>query len=301
MTENNAAQAIQESERNAAVEEYFGHRAWIKPIASNFRLFEAGFDRAYALLSKLRAEGVQAGDDWPARWEAMRHEANEWADMAINGLQWVRNIQDGTSTADKALENLSSNLAHCRATQARTALASAPVAGEAHPVAWHCNEVGVTDIAHVAQGWREELGFTVRPLVFGDASPQASEAVRNAVKICGRKVIKALAAIAMADGPDTRRADDPELIYRPPVMAEVVCIRQAYDELERILKTQADKDGGNGLPPNSWEADWVEFIAWHKQHFGEFLPDEPLANARRIGWHAGAERTAARLKEKQNA
>lgn len=55
MTENNAAQAVQESERNAAVEEYFGHRTWIKPTASNFQLFEAGFDRAYALLSKLRA------------------------------------------------------------------------------------------------------------------------------------------------------------------------------------------------------------------------------------------------------
>lgn len=89
------------------------------------RRFKAAVERA---LLSLRAEGVQADDDWPARWEAMRHEANEWADMAINGLQWVRNIQDGTSTADKALENLSSNLAHCRATQARAALASAPVA-----------------------------------------------------------------------------------------------------------------------------------------------------------------------------
>ena len=46
--------------------------------------------------------------------EALRHSANEWADMAVNGLQWVRNIAQGISTAQDALTNLESNLAHCR-------------------------------------------------------------------------------------------------------------------------------------------------------------------------------------------
>ncbi|KNE28181.1 hypothetical protein [Achromobacter spanius] len=78
------------------------------------------------------------------------------------------------------------------------------------------------------------------------AAPQASEAdaTRQAIKTCGSKVIKALADIARADGPDTRKSDDQELIYRSPVMDEVARIRQAYDELERALKTQADKVGG---------------------------------------------------------
>ncbi|WP_423459922.1 hypothetical protein [Ottowia sp. VDI28] len=46
--------------------------------------------------------------------EAMRHRANEWADMAINGLQWLRNIVDGISDPKTALENMESNLVHCR-------------------------------------------------------------------------------------------------------------------------------------------------------------------------------------------
>lgn len=51
----------------------------------------------------------------PANIEALRHSANEWADMAANGLQWIRNIADGISDPKEALENMESNLAHCRA------------------------------------------------------------------------------------------------------------------------------------------------------------------------------------------
>jgi len=159
MTENNAAQqeaAIQEAERNAAAEKYFATRTWIMDTNDNRRIFEAGFDRAYALLPKLRAEGVQAGDDvqLPAP-DATIKTIPYWD--AGHMKMYARNA-------------------------VRAALASAHAAGEAHPVAWHCNEVGVTDIAHVAKGWREELGFTVRALVFGDTAPQASEAVRNAMR-----------------------------------------------------------------------------------------------------------------------
>ena len=47
-------------------------------------------------------------------WRALQHSANEWADMAINGLQWLRNIVDGTSDPKKALANMEKNLVHCR-------------------------------------------------------------------------------------------------------------------------------------------------------------------------------------------
>ncbi|WP_334158559.1 hypothetical protein [Achromobacter insolitus] len=47
--------AIQEGERIAAADEYFKARTWIMDTNENRRIFEAGFDRAYALLSKLRA------------------------------------------------------------------------------------------------------------------------------------------------------------------------------------------------------------------------------------------------------
>ncbi|CAB3812128.1 hypothetical protein LMG1860_00433 [Achromobacter denitrificans] len=53
--QNNAAQATQEAERIAAADEYFKARSWIMDTNDNRRIFEAGFDRAYALLSKLRA------------------------------------------------------------------------------------------------------------------------------------------------------------------------------------------------------------------------------------------------------
>lgn len=58
MTTNTPAQheaAIQEGERVAAADEYFAARTWIMDTNDNRRIFEAGFDRAYALLSKLRA------------------------------------------------------------------------------------------------------------------------------------------------------------------------------------------------------------------------------------------------------
>lgn len=65
------------------------------------------------------------------------------------------------------------------------------------------------------------------------SAPVADE--RAAFNKCHSTIIKALAAIAMADGPDTRREDDPELIYRSPVMDDVVRIRIALDECSAAL------------------------------------------------------------------
>jgi len=75
-----------------------------------------------------------------ARWELQRHAANEWADMACNGVQWIRNIRDGISTAEEALENLASNMTHCRETQARagTEPPAAPQASEEQLVIKQC-------------------------------------------------------------------------------------------------------------------------------------------------------------------
>ncbi len=47
-------------------------------------------------------------------WDALRHSANEWADMATNGLQWIRNIVDGISDPKAALKDMELNLKHCR-------------------------------------------------------------------------------------------------------------------------------------------------------------------------------------------
>lgn len=64
-------------------------------------------------------------------------------------------------------------------------------------------------------------------------APVADE--RTAFNKCHSAIIKALSSIARADGPDTRKADDPELLYRSPVMDDVVHIRIALDECRAAL------------------------------------------------------------------
>ena len=64
--------------------------------------------------------------------EAIRHAANEWADMAINGLQWLRNIVEGISDPTVALDSMESNMSHCR--QVNDAAFGAHVAPAAQPV-----------------------------------------------------------------------------------------------------------------------------------------------------------------------
>lgn len=58
--------------------------------------------------------------------EALAHCANEWADMATSGIQWLRNIRDGISTPDEALASMDACLTHCRkaADEVQAALSS---------------------------------------------------------------------------------------------------------------------------------------------------------------------------------
>ncbi len=69
----------------------------------------AWLNRTSALLAGVSAPAAPAPN-----WDALRHSANEWADMATSGLQWLRNIVDGISDPKAALENMESNLVHCR-------------------------------------------------------------------------------------------------------------------------------------------------------------------------------------------
>lgn len=69
-------------------------------------------EEANSLLEKMTVPTATAE---AADVEALRHSANEWADMATNGLQWIRNIVDGASDAKTALDNMVKNLEHCRA------------------------------------------------------------------------------------------------------------------------------------------------------------------------------------------
>lgn len=62
------------------------------------------------LHAALQAERV------PKVWKPdMAHLANEWADVATSGICWLRNIKDGISTVDEAIENTAEGIEHCRA------------------------------------------------------------------------------------------------------------------------------------------------------------------------------------------
>ncbi|PPQ35400.1 hypothetical protein SAMN06265338_1242 [Rhodoblastus acidophilus] len=58
------------------------------------------------------------------------HAQNEWADAATSGMQWLKNISNGVSTAGEAIENMTSILEHCYSVQAseRKEIPAAPVA-----------------------------------------------------------------------------------------------------------------------------------------------------------------------------
>ncbi len=280
MTEKNAAQpADQEIEAIMEQAQVFAS-AWAflgGPFDNGSGLEQAEREKSNlrALLSQLRAPVA----DERAAFEAAWRELN---------APWPMNsrMHDDGRYATPDIER------EWRLWQARAALASVPVSGEANaalnewfdktdfiqkriasgelPVkylGWHradvmrdlidaatqnqmipsgCILVQEADtIPHTHPEYGPGIFFTEDARIEFDAAPQASEAVRVALKTCGSKVFKALAAIARAEGPDTRKADDPELIYREPVMDEAVRIRQAYDELSAALAAQpaAQADG----------------------------------------------------------
>ncbi|WP_038367787.1 hypothetical protein [Bosea sp. UNC402CLCol] len=58
--------------------------------------------------------------------EALAHEANEWADLASTGFQWLKNIRDGISTVEDAIANMEQGFKHCHEVRA-------PLASDASP------------------------------------------------------------------------------------------------------------------------------------------------------------------------
>ncbi|WP_454676633.1 hypothetical protein [Achromobacter marplatensis] len=140
---------------------------------------------ALALLSKLRAEGVQAGDERAALSGLLdyvdrntcthenRHKVGTlWTICDDCGRKWASDRNPYTPHQDAPA-----------VAAARAALASAPVAGEADYYAvMHGNALyGVFDSEAAADACKAkghpDAPFSVKPLY---AAPQASEAVRNA-------------------------------------------------------------------------------------------------------------------------
>lgn len=47
-------------------------------------------------------------------FERQAHRLNEWADGMCNAMQWLRNVQDGVTTAADAVDGLQKNIDYCR-------------------------------------------------------------------------------------------------------------------------------------------------------------------------------------------
>ncbi|MFY2060193.1 dATP/dGTP pyrophosphohydrolase domain-containing protein [Achromobacter xylosoxidans] len=134
--QNRAAQAIQEAERIAAADEYFKARAWLMDTNDNRRIFEAGFDRAYALLSQVRAP------------------------VADERAAFARAITGRDDLEPHQVENvIDANGSRWKTWQDRAALASAPVAGEQFKAAF---PNGVLTAARFHELW-ESAGHNPNP------------------------------------------------------------------------------------------------------------------------------------------
>jgi len=218
-----AQAAMQESERVTAADEYFAARTWIMDTSDNRRIFEAGFDRAYALLSKLRApvaderaaltrqdifdrfqflEGLvterrykqiaetavaiyESGAPWPNMAQTINDLRAELGYLKQYGPRILPDMCPPATSRDRWMYEQGRLSGHA-------ALASAPVAGEAQePYAWVQEVPGYEPRVFLASrledprkgAWRPEVKW--RALVLADAAPQASEAVKQAARHVG--------------------------------------------------------------------------------------------------------------------
>ncbi|CAB3681330.1 hypothetical protein [Achromobacter kerstersii] len=175
--------------------------------------------------------------------------------------------------------------------------ASAPVAGEAQPVAWRAvwtlPTPGATawcDARKAAPPDETELLAKGYSLELAYAAPQASEAVRvQQLEAARNGAIEEV--ITLLENHIT--VSHFEFCDSPEGPTNLIVSRSGQEVMTeaiaaiRALKTQADKDGGKELPTSSWEADWEKFIAWHMRQFGVFDPTNPEHNGHRISWQAG--------------
>lgn len=197
--------------------------------------------------------GEAVNADFLASWEAQRHAGNEWADMATNGIQWMRNVKDGISTPEKALECLASDLAHCRATQARAGITppAAPQASadtELQRALGNCRDAFAAPAAgsELEQLWAEAMSDPLAVPAYVKAcaaAPQGSaldaEYSRGRADgfDAGHNAALEKAAAAVEDHQRAGREWIPASLWD-------TLSREAAARIRALKQPQADKDGG---------------------------------------------------------
>lgn len=120
---DNIEKIVQEAECVAAADEYFKARTWIMDTNDNRRIFEAGFDRAYALPSKLRA---------PVADERAAVDPCGYVAVKISAVDWLKDKFPALTIKAGLCERIGGRLYTITRLMRDhdAALASAPVAGE---------------------------------------------------------------------------------------------------------------------------------------------------------------------------
>lgn len=282
--QNNAAQAVEPQTVLTAEE----RRAATAHLTDSDTITARDIAIESALLSKLRAEGVPVAE--PAFYinaaiinpETGRIKKNiqgglTWSETRVGGWQmpvyaapvasapvadnWRQYALPGETTAEQVCERMNAEVTRRTVAAMR---ASAPVAGEAQPVAWAAVLSGgkragriyaTCDTREEIEAYIQDvhqssdsLTLYARPLSFSDTAPQASEAVRN----------------ARAEGFQAGLDKALEVLDR-----DEFATRLQSAQVIRALKSQpqADKDGGqqhagDGQVYGPYRVKWIGAGVW---------------------------------------
>ena len=94
------------------------------------------------------------------------HETNEWADATCAAYTWLKNIREGVSTADVAIENMDEVLNHCREVSADAAVERASRGDKLFNVAcdWQNRAKALaTQVNKLLTAYRGARGFQTTP------------------------------------------------------------------------------------------------------------------------------------------
>lgn len=240
---DNIDKIVQEAECVAAADEYFKARTWLMDTNDNRRIFEAGFDRAYALLSKLRAPVAPVADERDRK-------------ATISQIVGLCNRIPGATTWNAA--QFMYDEMHRRA-----ALASAPVAGDfqARVQPWMMACFG-REISADRQERNHRFIEEALELIQA-CGASASEAHQLVDYVFSRPigepvqevggVMVTLAALCLANGLDMHEAGELELArISEPVIREKIRAKQAAKPKHSPLPEASSTPVAGEAQPVAW-------------------------------------------------